>query len=148
MQEMWVQFLDWEAPLDDWMAAHSIFLARKIPWTEEPIAGYSPCGHKRVWNNLATKQQQIKDLGNNECRSPLGLHPIGLQVLCSPSFKPRVSNRDTNGLMDGELTCVKQSPGATPHGVWQTAGKTWWPSSLGPREYITSYKGTDVRWAH
>ena len=40
------------------------------------------------------------------------------------------------------------SPGATPHGVWQMAGKTWWPSSLGGREYITSYKGTDVRRAH
>ena len=40
------------------------------------------------------------------------------------------------------------SPGATPHGVWQMAGKTWWPSSLGGWEYITSYKGTDVRRAH
>ena len=40
------------------------------------------------------------------------------------------------------------SPGATPHGVWQMAGKMWWPSSLGGQEYITSYKGTDVRRAH
>ena len=54
-------------------------------------------------------------------RSPLGLHPIGLQVLCSSSIKPRVSNRDTNGLMDGELTCVKQvlEQHLMVYGKWQ-----------------------------
>ena len=139
----WIGKLPW---MTEWQPT-LVFLPEKSRG-QRSLAGYSPWGHKRVWNDLATKQQQIKDLGNSECSSPLGLHPIGLQVLCSPSFKPRVSNRDTNGLMDGELTCVKQSPGATPHGVWQTAGKTWWSSSLGSQEYITSYKGTDVRWAH
>ena len=28
------------------MATHSITLAQKIPWTEEPVAGYCPWGHK------------------------------------------------------------------------------------------------------
>ena len=36
MQEIWVQFLDWEAPLDEGMATHSSLLASQIPWTEEP----------------------------------------------------------------------------------------------------------------
>ena len=35
-QEMWVQFLGWEDPLEKEMAAHSIILAWEIPWTEEP----------------------------------------------------------------------------------------------------------------
>ena len=36
MQEMWVQSLGWEEPLEEEMATHSSILAGKIPWTEEP----------------------------------------------------------------------------------------------------------------
>ena len=36
MQEMWVQNLSWEDPLEEDMATHSSILAWKIPWTEEP----------------------------------------------------------------------------------------------------------------
>ena len=36
MQETWVQFLGWEDPLEKEMATHSIILAWRIPWTEEP----------------------------------------------------------------------------------------------------------------
>ena len=35
-QEMQVQFLGQEDPLEEEMAAHSSILAWKIPWTEEP----------------------------------------------------------------------------------------------------------------
>ena len=35
-QEMWVQFLGWEDPLEEEMATHSSILAWIIPWTEEP----------------------------------------------------------------------------------------------------------------
>ena len=35
-QEMWVQSLDWEDPLEMEMAPHSSILAWEIPWTEEP----------------------------------------------------------------------------------------------------------------
>ena len=35
MQEMWVQSLDWEDPLEKEMATHSRILAWKIPWTRE-----------------------------------------------------------------------------------------------------------------
>ena len=37
MQEMWVQSLDREDPLEKGMATHSSILAWKIPWTEEPV---------------------------------------------------------------------------------------------------------------
>ena len=35
IQETWVQFLDWEDPLEEGMATHSSILAWRIPWTEE-----------------------------------------------------------------------------------------------------------------
>ena len=36
IQEMWVQSLGWEDPLEREMATHSIILAWTISWTEEP----------------------------------------------------------------------------------------------------------------
>ena len=35
-EEMWVQTLGWEDPLEKEMATHSNILAWEIPWTEEP----------------------------------------------------------------------------------------------------------------
>ena len=36
MQEMWIQSLGWEDPLEKEMATHSSILAWEIPWTKEP----------------------------------------------------------------------------------------------------------------
>ena len=36
VKETLVQSLGWEDPLEKGMATHSSFLARRIPWTEEP----------------------------------------------------------------------------------------------------------------
>ena len=44
-QEMWVQSLGWENPLEEGMATHTSILALKIPWTEE-LAGCSPWDHE------------------------------------------------------------------------------------------------------
>ena len=35
-QEIWVQSLSWEDPLEEEMTTYSSILAGKIPWTEEP----------------------------------------------------------------------------------------------------------------
>ena len=45
-QELLVQHLGLEDPLEEEMATHSRILAWEIPWTEEP-ADQSPYGHKR-----------------------------------------------------------------------------------------------------
>ena len=37
MQETRVSSLGWEDPLEKGMVTHSSFLARRIPWTEEPV---------------------------------------------------------------------------------------------------------------
>ena len=41
-QEMQVQSLGQEDPLEEGMTAHSSILAREIPWTKELVGGYSP----------------------------------------------------------------------------------------------------------
>ena len=58
MQEMWVQSLGWEDPLEEEMATHSCILAWETPWREEP-GGLQTMGSQRVGHDLATKQQQI-----------------------------------------------------------------------------------------
>ena len=46
MQEVWVQSLGWEDPLQKSMATHSSILAWRIPWTEEP-GGQQSTGSQR-----------------------------------------------------------------------------------------------------
>jgi len=57
MQEMWVQSLSQENPLEKEMATHSSILAWESLRTEEP-GSYNPWSRIRVGHDLATKQQQ------------------------------------------------------------------------------------------
>ena len=54
VQEMQVQSLGQEDPLEKEMATQSSILAWEIPWTEEP-GGLWSMGLQRVKHNLATK---------------------------------------------------------------------------------------------
>ena len=57
-QDMWVQSLGQEDPLEKEMAIHSSILVWGILWTEEPgVLQSMSC--KRVRHDLATKQQHI-----------------------------------------------------------------------------------------
>ena len=47
VQEMWVQSLGQEGPLEEEMATHSSILSWRIPWTEEP-GGLQSIGSQRV----------------------------------------------------------------------------------------------------
>ena len=53
-QEMWVQSLGWEDPLEEEMATHSSILAWRIPWREEP-GGLQTVGPQRVGHDWASK---------------------------------------------------------------------------------------------
>ena len=53
-QEMQVQSLGQEDPLEKEMATHCKILAWEIPWTEEP-GRLQSMDHKRVKHDLATK---------------------------------------------------------------------------------------------
>ena len=56
-QEMWVQSLGWDDPLEEEMATHSNSLAWRIPWAEEPdrlqSMGFQRVRHDRGTNTLA-----------------------------------------------------------------------------------------------
>ena len=60
MQEMWVQSLGWEDPLEKEMATYSDILAWEIPWTEEP-GGLQFMESQKSQTRLGTKQKQISD---------------------------------------------------------------------------------------
>ena len=47
VQEIWVQSLDWEDPLEEGMASHSSILAWRI-LMDRSLAGYSPWIHKEL----------------------------------------------------------------------------------------------------
>ena len=49
-QEIQVQSLGWEDPLETEMATHSSILAWKIPWTQGPT-GLQSMGSQRVGHN-------------------------------------------------------------------------------------------------
>ena len=55
-QEMWVQSLGLEDPLEKGMNTHSSTLAWEIPCTEK-TDGLQSMGSQRVGHNLETKQQ-------------------------------------------------------------------------------------------
>ena len=50
-QEIWLQFLDQEDPLEKEMATHSSILAWEIPWTEDP-GGLQSMGLQKVGHDL------------------------------------------------------------------------------------------------
>ena len=62
MQEIWVQSLAWEDPLEKEMAIHSSVLAWEIPWKEE-TGRLQSMRLQRVGHDLETKQQQEMILG-------------------------------------------------------------------------------------
>ena len=60
MQEMWVPSLGQEDLLEEEMAIHSSNLAWKILWTEVP-GRLQSMDYKRIWHDLATKQQRVTE---------------------------------------------------------------------------------------
>ena len=60
-QEMWVQFLGWEDPLEEEMATHSSILAWIIPWTEEPGGPRSMWSQTVGHNWLNTHSTSLHD---------------------------------------------------------------------------------------
>ena len=64
LQEIWVQSLGQEDPLEKGMATHSSVLAWRIPWTERSLASYSPWGHKEL--------DRTEQLNNNNNRKYVG----------------------------------------------------------------------------
>ena len=78
---MWVQSLGQEYSLEESMAVHCSILARRIPWTERSLAGYSPWGCKESDTTEATQhvhthktQKGIATWSDTQSRGKLGHH--------------------------------------------------------------------------
>ena len=49
VQEIWVQSLGWEEPLEKGMTTHASVRVSEIPWTEEPGGLQSVGSQSRAW---------------------------------------------------------------------------------------------------
>ena len=58
MQEMWVQSLGWEDPLEEGMATHSSISMPGESRGQRSLAGYSPWGHQEPDMTEATEHTQ------------------------------------------------------------------------------------------
>ena len=70
MQEMQVQSLGWEVPLEKEMATHSSNLAWEIPWTEEP-GMLQRVKLQRVEHDLATHSSKSMQKPLQHCKTPI-----------------------------------------------------------------------------
>ena len=59
VQELWVQCMGQEDPLEESMATHSSIPARRIPWTGEP-GGLQSTGLQRVGQDWATQHAGVQ----------------------------------------------------------------------------------------
>ena len=57
MQELWVQSLGQEDPLEKEMATHASIVGNSA---DRGASGYSPWGHQRVGDDLSTKRHNNK----------------------------------------------------------------------------------------
>ena len=77
LQEMQVQFVGWEVPLEKKMTTHCSILAWEIPWTRRSLAGASPEEGKemlelRSWSWLrAVSTAQLWFGGSRSTISPI-----------------------------------------------------------------------------
>ena len=141
MQEMWVQSLGQEDPLEKGMAIHSSILAWKIPWTEDP-GGLQSIGSQRVRNDWVTKTFTFHYSDGNVRFCPLLSH-IGLPRCLSGKeftyqrrrcgFNPWV--RKIPWIRKWQSTPVFL-PGET-HGQRKLGGYSLW-----------GCKKSDMTWAH
>ena len=68
-QEIRVQSLGWEDPLEEGMATHSSILAWRIPWREEP-GGLQSVGLQRLghdWSDWARMRARMWQLVIDQC---------------------------------------------------------------------------------
>ena len=113
MQEMQVQSLGQEDPLEKEMATHSHILAWEIPWTEE-LADYSPLGCKTVWYYWPGLKLNIKKIRHG-IKSITSWQTEGEKVEKVTDFIFMGSNitADGDGGMNSEAAPGRRKP-------WQT----------------------------
>ena len=139
-QEMPVQSLGQEDPLEEEMATHSSILAWKIPWTEEP-GRLEPTGSKRVGHDWARCKQKhiysgtdfpaapmVKTLPHlvsrrcdltSTCNSENELHESGPLFTYSPGVHEDCKTEEKEGVWTGPVYLGSQES------IFNMQNKSW-----------------------
>ena len=86
VQDTWVWSLGWEDPLEEGMATHSIILAGKISWTEEP-GGLWSMGLQRVrhnWSEWTHTHTRTHHMFIDDCKYAATKSLQSCPTLCDP----------------------------------------------------------------
>ena len=78
MQEIWVQSLSQEDPLEEEMATHSSILTWRIPRTEEPGGLQSVGSQSRIWLSEHTHAQQMLVSWSSKAGTDLTLESLSI----------------------------------------------------------------------
>ena len=149
MQEIWVQSLGWEDPLEKGMATNSSILAWRIPWTKEP-GRLQSMGSQRVGHDWVTKSTS-RGLHREM------LHQVVERIGWNLRWKerPKIRSHCTGGVKaiidESHWESVKSwwwtgRPGVLWFMVLQRVGHDWetelnWRSHLG-----SGYRACDLSW--
>ena len=117
MQEMRVQSLGWEDPLEEGMAIHSNILAWEIPWTGEPGLLQSMGSKSQTHtHNYFIIYQNVYDRNKvhnkcNEIESPQNHHPLlrSVENLSSTKLVPGAKNVGDHHLIRLEFRVLYSS---------------------------------------
>ena len=136
MQEMWIQSLGWEDPLERETATHSSILAWEISETEQP-GGLQSMELQRVRDDLVTKQQS-----NCHTRSIFKCWEnwnFGVYISNWPSFMKEREKSKSGTPKSKFVSCLSWSEPVlpTPHGVFHGIEYEW--GRTGP-SHVCSYR--------
>ena len=111
MQEMRVQSLDWEDPLEEGMATHSSILAYKISWTERGAWQLQSRGSQRVKTQMGD-WAHTRTLAENMCR----LLPWGMRALLR--YKAAMAGESGEDKVFPAHTASSRTEGEVWTGCW------------------------------
>ena len=134
MQEMWVQSLGQEEPLEKEMATHSSILAWKIPWTEEP-GGLQSTGSKGVRHDWAHRHSLTQKSPRVKFYMPFTLKSTKLKCAFSGISSGMRLNHWTS-----QMVLVVKNPPANAGYIKRYGFNPW----VGKNPWRTAWKPTPV----
>ena len=130
VQETWVQFLDWEDPLEKETAIHCSILAWEIPWTEEP-GQLQSMELQKSWTRLSNAAAATTEVNwRNWTREILVImssnilflsifsFPSGTSIICKYLLSHSVVSNSCN-----TMDC--SPPGSSVHGILHARVLEW-----------------------
>ena len=162
MQETWVRSLGWEDPLETGTATHSIILAWRIPWIEEPGRLQSIVLEKILESPYSCKKiKPVHPKGNQssifigrpnaEAEAPI-LWPTDMKnwLIGKDPDAGKDWRREEKGTTEDEMVGWMASPTQWTC-VWVSSGSWWWTGKPDVLQSMGSQKvghnwATELNW--